>query len=128
MCQYPWPGAQANSAAQSGAIHAVVLWFDAEFSARFCKEQSVLLTTSPHAPQTHWHQTILQLRQPVTWQQPPAPGARCEAGWRAVLRGRISCARSSQHRCLDISLECAGLNERGQAEGAQTQLYTIGMS
>ena len=88
----------------------------------------MLLTTSPHARQTHWHQTILQLRQPVTWQRPPAPGAGAEARGRAVLQGRISCARSSQHRCLDISLECAGLDGKGQAEAVQTQLYTIGMS
>ena len=124
--------AQASCAAQSGAIHAVVLWFDTEFSARFCKERSVLLTTSPHAPQTHWHQTILQLRQPVTWQHSAAPGACAQEPdqglGRAVLRGRISCARSSQHRCLDISLECASLDAEGQAVGLQTQLYSIGMS
>ena len=123
---------QASCAAQSGAIHAVVLWFDTEFSARFCKERSVLLTTSPHAPQTHWHQTILQLRQPVAWQHSAAPGTGAQepdqGPGRAVLRGRISCARSSQHRCLDISLECAGLDEEGQALGSQTQLYSIGMS
>ena len=88
----------------------------------------MLLTTSPHAPQTHWHQTILQLRQPVMWQHSAAPGAGAQGPGRAVLRGRISCARSSQHRCLDISLECAGLDEEGQAAGLQTQLYSIGMS
>lgn len=103
----------------------MVLWFDVEFSSRFCKEGSVVLTTSPHAPQTHWHQTILQLRQPVNWEQ----AAGRQQTEQTVLQGRISFARSSQHRCLDISLECVGLNSRGQAVGQpQTQLYTIGMS
>ena len=34
-----------------------MLWFDTEFSDRFCKEKPVLLTTSPHEGQTHWAQT-----------------------------------------------------------------------
>lgn len=38
-------------------MHALVLWFDTEFSDRFCKEKPVLLTTSPHEGQTHWAQT-----------------------------------------------------------------------
>lgn len=103
----------------------MVLWFDTEFSARFCKEESAVLTTSPHARQTHWHQTILQLRQPITWQH----GANNASTRQAVLQGRISCAHGSQHRSLDIALECVGLDHAGQAVGEpQTQLYTIAMS
>ena len=48
--------------------HALVLWFDTEFSARSCAERPVTLSTSPHAPQTHWAQTVLTLRQPVLLQ------------------------------------------------------------
>ena len=48
--------------------HALVLWFDTEFSGRFCGERPVTLSTSPHGPQTHWAQTVLTLRQPVLLQ------------------------------------------------------------
>ena len=49
-------------------VHALVLWFDAEFSGRHSKEAAALLTTSPHAPQTHWAQTVLTLRKPILLQ------------------------------------------------------------
>lgn len=42
--------------------HAFVLWFDTDFSPRFCKEHPVKLSTSPYTPQTHWCQTVLVLR------------------------------------------------------------------
>ena len=42
-----------------GACHALVLWFDTHFSARFCREHPVTLSTSPHQPPTHWAQTVL---------------------------------------------------------------------
>ncbi len=106
-------------------MHAIVLWFDTEFSPRFCKEQSVVLTTSPHAPQTHWYQTVLQLRQPLAAQH----SAGAQQPGQAILQGRISCARGGEHRCLDISLECVGLDSKGQSIGEpQTQLYSIAMS
>jgi protein arginine N-methyltransferase 3 len=49
---------------------ALVLWFDTEFSARFCAERPVALSTSPAGPQTHWAQTVLTLRAPVLLQVP----------------------------------------------------------
>lgn len=87
-----------------------------------------MLTTSPHAPQTHWYQTVLQLRHPVAAQR-SADSAGMQQPGRALMQGRISCARGREHRCLDISLECVGLNGQGQAIGEpQTQLYSIAMS
>ncbi len=44
------------------AVHAIVLWFDTHFSERFCAQHPVTLSTSPHAPPTHWAQTVLMLR------------------------------------------------------------------
>ena len=117
-----------DSSAASQEIHAVVLWFDTEFSPRFCKEESVVLTTSPHAAQTHWYQTVLHLRHPVVGHQ-TISSAGGQRPAQPVLQGRISCARSSQHRCLDISLECVGLDDKGQPmEERQSQLYSINMS
>ncbi|CAL5225398.1 g8207 [Coccomyxa viridis] len=117
------PASATGAAPQE--VHAIVLWFDTEFSPRFCKEQSVVLTTSPHAPQTHWYQTVLQLRQPLAAQH----SAGAQQPGQAILQGRISCARGGEHRCLDISLECVGLDSKGQSIGEpQTQLYSIAMS
>ena len=45
--------------------HGIVLWFDTEFSARFCEEAPVTLSTSPHERQTHWAQTMLHFPEPV---------------------------------------------------------------
>ena len=42
--------------------HAMVIWFDVEFSKRFCSQQPVTLSTSPFATPTHWAQTVLPLR------------------------------------------------------------------
>ena len=42
--------------------HGVVVWFDTEFSARFCAERPVVLSTSPHAPTTHWAQTLFYFK------------------------------------------------------------------
>lgn len=122
---------QADGAAVE--CHALVLWFDTEFSARFCREQQVLLTTSPLSTQTHWAQTILTLRQPITLQPPTGAAAVSAAaelprstGAAASLRGRISFGRSDKHRCLDISLECQALSAQGAPVGPlQTQLYSI---
>lgn len=40
----------------------MVVWFDTEFSARFCTERPVVLSTSPHAPATHWAQTLFYFK------------------------------------------------------------------
>ena len=56
---------QCDGAANGADCHALVMWFDADFSDRVCKESPVTLTTSPHAPPTHWAQTVLTLRTPV---------------------------------------------------------------
>jgi protein arginine N-methyltransferase 3 len=75
-------------------VSAVVLWFDVEFSARFCPERPVVLSTAPAERSTHWAQAVLPLSRPVDL----APGG--------ALSCRLSMARSrAQHRALEISLE-----------------------
>ena len=133
MCGY------AQATGPPVVCHALVLWFDTEFSARFCKEQPVVLSTSPHTTQTHWAQTILTLRQPIALQAPAAAQSAAAGAGRAVppagdgqpeaaaaLRGRISFGRSDKHRCLDISLECQAFSAHGAPLGPlQTRLYSI---
>ncbi|GBF96074.1 arginine N-methyltransferase-like [Raphidocelis subcapitata] len=93
------------AAAQAGECSCVVVWFDAEFSARFCRERPVRLSTAPDAAPTHWMQAVLPLRAPVA----------LEAG--ARLACRLSMARSpARHRALDVSLEYGAA---GGAPGAR---------
>ena len=49
-------------AASAVECHGLVVWFDTEFSARFCAERPVVLSTSPHAPATHWAQTLFYFK------------------------------------------------------------------
>ena len=74
---------------------ALAVWFDVEFSARFCATPTVL-STAPGSPRTHWEQLVLPLREPID----------VVAG--DVLQCRLSMARGQQHRTLDIAAEVAG--------------------
>ena len=42
--------------------YGVVVWFDTEFSARFCAQAPVVLSTSPHSAPTHWAQTLFPFK------------------------------------------------------------------
>lgn len=48
---------------QDNYVHALVLYFDVEFSA--CHTKTVL-TTSPFSPYTHWKHTIFYLKDFIT--------------------------------------------------------------
>lgn len=63
-----WGAAQEGRGAPV-ACRSMVVWFDVEFSARFCAEHPVTLTTDPRAPQTHWVQALLTFKCP----RPPPP-------------------------------------------------------
>jgi type I protein arginine methyltransferase len=103
--------------------HGLVLWFDTDFTARFCKENATSLSTSPFGPKTHWAQTILTFREPI---------AMCNENGRPVVSGvpmlkeigteecpvtmvriRVSIARAS-HRSIDISLEATAVSSDGK--------------
>jgi protein arginine N-methyltransferase 3 len=102
----------AGTGAAAGAeVAALVLWFDVEFSKRFCRDHPVVLSTSPEAPTTHWVQTVLPLRQVEVL------GG---AGGKGVgLKCRLSMARSKrQHRTLDMSLEYQKVDGEGNGVGS----------
>ena len=109
--------------------HGIVLWFDTEFSARFCKEAPVTLSTSPHERQTHWAQTMLHFPEPVALA--PEGFARVEGATTGAMGtvgnpasavrvrvGMAKCAEEIRARALDISLEYVAVDADG-AEGAR---------
>lgn len=98
---------------RSGTCHCVVLWFDTLFSERFCREQPVTLTTSPHAPQTHWVQTVFLLKRPVHVAEGDA------------LQLRMSFAKGTQHRSLDIALEVTSQTADGRDEQANSYVMLV---
>lgn len=98
-------------------IYGIALWFDTEFSSRFCRENPVVLSTSPKEPKTHWVQTALHFPEPVVLDNITALG----------IKGRISMAKSTEHvRGYDISLESCTIDRSGKACGkVQTRLYRL---
>lgn len=72
-------------------IHALIAWFDIEFSA--C-HKPIRFSTGPHSKYTHWKQTVFYLREVLT----------VEDG--EVVNGYLSCKPNEQKkRDLDIVLE-----------------------
>lgn len=52
-------------------VLGVIVWFDCEFSKRFCAANPVVMSTSPHGTPTHWAQTLLNFKvRPERWQAP----------------------------------------------------------
>jgi protein arginine N-methyltransferase 3 len=119
-------GAEGPAAAASAQeCHAIVLWFDTDFSSRFCAEAPVKLTTSWRAQPTHWAQTVLVLKEPVLLSMPgqaPADGtAPCITGRLSMVRNRF------KHRFLDISLEYKATLGGGK-QVHQTAMYSMSVS
>ncbi|XP_024521105.1 probable protein arginine N-methyltransferase 3 [Selaginella moellendorffii] len=109
--------------------YGVVLWFDVGFTERCCKVSPVTMTTSPFSPSTHWSQTILTFRNPILLSRdasagPGEPGTKENPA--ALLKGRISIARSFKHRSIDISLETAAVAaESGAAFPMPVQIFGL---
>ena len=145
----PVPASDSTSAASTSAptsceCHAIVLWFDTDFSARHCTEMPVRLSTSPREPATHWAQTVLVLQEPVTlccmagseagpagatdsssMASPPPPLPKATA---PCLSGRVSMVRNRfKHRFLDISLEYRAQLSDGRVV-QHTTMYTMSVS
>ena len=94
-------------------VHTLVLWFDVEFSERFCAEEAVTLSNSPHAAPTHWAQTVLHLREPVA------------LGETDALRGVVSVSRRDG-RGIDVTVRVRAHGADGRPAGAeQTLVYEI---
>jgi hypothetical protein len=114
----------SSSSSNAVTVAAVVLWFDVEFSERFCKDCSVTLSTSPSAEVTHWAHAVLPLQQPIQLAAAAGGGGGSSGGSSAPptsVECRLSMARNpKQHRSLDISLEV------GVGSGApQARVYTM---
>ncbi|KAI5082237.1 hypothetical protein GOP47_0001980 [Adiantum capillus-veneris] len=117
----------------SVVCYGLVVWFDTQFSSRFCQENPVVLSTSPHTPKTHWSQTLLTLQEPVCLAISTTPvqhsmtsGKVGTAASPAIaLKGRISIARSSRHRSIDISLEMVAVAQSGSTHEWPVQMFDM---
>lgn len=100
----------------------IVLWFDTEFSPRFCTENPQTLSTGPFGTPTHWAQTVLPLPEAINHGQ-------MESNRRVIgINGTISMSRQKQqHRTLDIVLEYAPLYDNGTHGQKMSHLYSIGV-
>jgi protein arginine N-methyltransferase 1 len=71
--------------------HAYVVYFDIEFS--HC-HKPVKFSTGPHAPYTHWKQTVFYLEEPIAGEEGE------------TITGMLRCRPNSRnHRDLDIEVE-----------------------
>ena len=82
----------AKEGRASDETHGIVLWFDTEFSKRFCTDHPVMLSTHPASLKTHWVQTMLHFHEPILLGD-------------SSIMGRISMVKSKRPRAYDISLE-----------------------
>ncbi|KAF3434258.1 hypothetical protein FNV43_RR25361 [Rhamnella rubrinervis] len=110
--------------------YGVVLWFETSFTSRFCKEMPTILSTSPSNPKTHWSQTILTFQEPIAIASEKLSADRSAAvGTDACpasrIHLRISIARASQHRSIDISLETTGVGPDGRKHSWPVQLFNL---
>ncbi|KAK8579773.1 hypothetical protein V6N13_142946 [Hibiscus sabdariffa] len=113
------------------SCYGVVLWFDTGFTNQFCKETPTVLSTSPYTPKTHWSQTILTFREPISVaaSREFAAEGSADVGTDACPASkillRISIARATQHRCIDISLETAGVCPDGRKRSWPAQIFNL---
>ncbi|KAF8022184.1 hypothetical protein BT93_G2359 [Corymbia citriodora subsp. variegata] len=110
--------------------YGVVLWFETGFTSRFCKEFPAVLSTSPATPKTHWAQTILTFREPIAMSSKrPCADRLAPVGTDACpaekIRLRISIARASEHRSIDISLEAVGIDLDGRKRSWPVQIFNL---
>ncbi|XP_057499523.1 LOW QUALITY PROTEIN: probable protein arginine N-methyltransferase 3 [Actinidia eriantha] len=110
--------------------YGVVLWFETGFTSRFCKEMPIVLSTSPYTPKTHWSQTSLTFREPIAiaLAKPDADrfaAVGTEACPAVKIYSRISIARASPHRSVDISLEISGICPDGRKRSWPVQIFNL---
>ncbi|PKA58488.1 putative protein arginine N-methyltransferase 3 [Apostasia shenzhenica] len=121
----------ANAQSNTYWCYGIILWFETGFTNRFCKETPVVLSTSPYSSKTHWCQTIFTFHEPVAMASRKSfPGSavaavgteQCPA---VRVRTRISIARSSVHRSIDISLETMGISFDGRKRNWPAQIFDL---
>ncbi|KAJ0249421.1 protein arginine N-methyltransferase 3 [Hirschfeldia incana] len=121
-----------ESETEARLCHGVVLWFDTGFTNRFCKENPTVLSTSPYTPPTHWAQTVLTFQEPISL----APATLLSGAERRGAIGteespatsihlRVSVARASEHRSIDVSLEATGVSSKGLKRRWPVQIFNL---
>lgn len=110
--------------------YGVVLWFETGFTDRFCKETPTVLSTSPYTQKTHWSQTILTFLEPIAMAAVDSVIDRsavvgsddCPA---VGIHLRISIARGTQYRSIDISLETEAFDCDGRKHCYPAQICNL---
>ena len=81
-------------------LHAFVAFFDCEFS---CCRVPVSFSTGPHAPYTHWKQTVFYLDEPLSVTKGDE------------IKGSLRCAPNGGNpRDLDIKIEFEHAGKRAE--------------
>lgn len=92
-------------------IHALIAWFDIEFSA--C-HKPIRFSTGPHTKYTHWKQTVFYLTDAVTM----------ESGEK--LSGNLECRPNERNRRdLDIVIDWKSLTDDGERTSAGRAEYRM---
>ncbi|XP_027165818.1 probable protein arginine N-methyltransferase 3 [Coffea eugenioides] len=121
----------AELSSKMGKCHGLVLWFETGFTKRFCREMPTILSTSPNTPKTHWSQTILTFKEPITMGKGKQVGSdgsgavgsdACPAG---RIQSRISIVRGAQHRSIDISMEISAIGPDGRRRSWPVQMFKM---
>lgn len=110
--------------------HGLILWFDTGFTSRFCREMPANLSTSPYTLKTHWSQTILTFKEPIALSSEKPDVQRADVvGTKSCpaskIHLRISIARASQHRAIDISIEPSGVGHDGDKRVWPAQIFNL---
>lgn len=95
------------SVRRSDFIHALIAWFDIEFSA--C-HKPIRFSTGPHSKYTHWKQTVFYLREVLTVEEDEQ-----------VTGFLTSKPNENKKRDLDIKIEYQ-LQTDQQSRGAEGSL------
>lgn len=119
---------EAVAARRGEETNGIVLWFDTEFSKRFCVDRPVMLSTNPDALKTHWVQTMLHFHEPIVLgdsveDASARVGSAANQGSKIV--GRISMVKSKRPRAYDISLEYRAVSANGESGPLRVALYAL---
>jgi protein arginine N-methyltransferase 1 len=99
------------SARRDDFIHAIIAWFDIEFSA--C-HKPIKFSTGPHTKYTHWKQTVFYLTDTLT------------VSANEKVSGQITCKPNERNRRdLDIDVEWALEADDGLRTSAGSAHYRM---
>ncbi|KAI3790614.1 hypothetical protein L2E82_03786 [Cichorium intybus] len=109
--------------------YGIVVWFETSFTSRFCKEAPTVLSTSPYTPSTHWAQTLLTFREPISLGSKALANDSLPVGSDASpavnINSRISIVRGVEHRTIDISLEVTAVGFDGRKQKWPVQMFNM---